>query len=142
MSSFDVILVPVDGSEQSDRAVAVARDLARLSDGVVRLLHVRQREVVRAKLGATFELETEDEAKALIDKEVAVLASSGVKVEAQVLRGREELTARAIVEAADGAGAGLIVMGSRGLGALGALVLGSTAYKVLHSTRRPVLVVS
>jgi nucleotide-binding universal stress UspA family protein len=142
MSSFNVILVPVDQSAQSDKAVTVARDLAQLSGGVVHLLHVRQREVVRGKLGASFELETKDEAASLLAKELSVLTGSGVKVTARAVRGREEETARAIVEAGEDIGADVIVMGSRGLTALGALVLGSTTYKVLHSTKRPVLVVS
>ena len=49
--------------------------------------------------------------------------------------------AREIVSDAAGAGADVIVMGSRGRGDLAGLVLGSTAHKVIHLADRPVLVV-
>jgi nucleotide-binding universal stress UspA family protein len=38
---YERILVAVDHSELSDRAVLAARDLATLSDGEVRVLHLR-----------------------------------------------------------------------------------------------------
>jgi nucleotide-binding universal stress UspA family protein len=48
--------------------------------------------------------------------------------------------AAAIAEAAEEAGADLVVIGSRGLGELAALVRGSISHELLHETRRPVLV--
>jgi nucleotide-binding universal stress UspA family protein len=49
--------------------------------------------------------------------------------------------AHQIVAAARARDAGVIVMGSRGRSDLTALVLGSTAHKVIHLSDRPVLVV-
>jgi nucleotide-binding universal stress UspA family protein len=46
-----------------------------------------------------------------------------------------------IVACADSIRADLIVIGSRGLGALGRMILGSVSRAVLHETRVPVLVV-
>jgi nucleotide-binding universal stress UspA family protein len=48
---YDKILVAVDHSEMSDRAVMAARDLATLSKGEVWVLHLREREVA-VKTGA------------------------------------------------------------------------------------------
>lgn len=141
MPAYQVILVAVDQSEQSDRAVLAARDLAQLSGGVVHVLHVRGREVVQGKFGASFELETAEEVESLLEKEIGVLRSAGVKVTAQVVHGRPEDTARAIVDGASARSADVIVMGSRGHSVFGALVVGSTTYKVLHAASRPVLVV-
>lgn len=141
MSTYQVILVAVDQSEQSDRAVLAARDLAKLSGGVVHVLHVRGREVVRAKFGASFELETTAEVESLLEKELGVLRATEIKVTARVVRGRQEETARAIVEVAREISADVIVMGSRGLSTFGALVVGSTTFKVLHAVASPVLVV-
>ena len=42
---YDKILVAVDHSEASDRALLAARDLALLSKGEVWVLHLREREV-------------------------------------------------------------------------------------------------
>ena len=42
---YDRILVAVDHSEMSDRAVLAARDLAVLSKGEVWVLHLREREM-------------------------------------------------------------------------------------------------
>ena len=49
--------------------------------------------------------------------------------------------AREIAGGAKNLGVSLIIMGARGLGDLAGLVLGSTAYKVIHLAGRPVLVV-
>jgi nucleotide-binding universal stress UspA family protein len=49
--------------------------------------------------------------------------------------------ARTLIEIAEERDARAIVVGSRGLGAIKARVLGSTSRKLLHETHRPVLVV-
>lgn len=141
MDAFNVILLAVDKSVQSDAAVLAAADLARLSKGTVELLHVRERDVVVGKSGGSWDLETEEETEALLAKEAQVLRDAGVPVNPQVVRARHEDTARAIVDTADKVGADVIVMGTRGLSAFGAFMLGSTAYKVLHASSRPVLVI-
>lgn len=141
MGAFDVILLAVDKSEQSDAAVLIARELAQLGKGRVQLLHVRERDVVHGKCGGAWDLETQEEAEALLAKEADVLRAGDVVVTPQVVRAAHEHTAEVIVNAADKAEADVIVMGTRGLSVFGALMLGSTAYKVLHSTKRPVLVV-
>ena len=43
---YDKILVAVDHSEASDRALLAARDLALLSKGEVWILHLREREII------------------------------------------------------------------------------------------------
>ena len=141
MGSFNVILLAVDKSKESDAAVTVARDLAKLSGGTVELVHVREREVVIGKMGGAWDLETEEEAEALLAKEAAVLRAAGVTVAPRVVRARTEETAQAIVDTAEALAADVIVMGTRGLSTFGVLTLGSTAYKVLHASKRPVLVV-
>jgi nucleotide-binding universal stress UspA family protein len=46
MAMYDKILVAIDHSEISDRALMAARDLALLSKGEVWVLHLREREVL------------------------------------------------------------------------------------------------
>lgn len=141
MSSFSVILVAVDKSEHSDKAVVAAGDLAKMTGGVVHLFHVLERQVVVGKSGGSYELETEEDVESLLSEETAMLAAAGVNFKPHVQRGRQEETYHAILQLADEVSADVIVMGSRGLSALAALVLGSTTYKVLHASKRPVLVV-
>ena len=141
MSAYGVVFVAVDKSEPSDRAVAAARDLALQSGGTVHLFHILERQVVVGKGGGAYEMETEDDVEALLDKELAVLRDAGVTVEPHVQRGRQEEIARTILAAAEELSADVIVMGTRGRSAFAALILGSNTYKVLHAARHPVLVV-
>ena len=138
---YDHILLAVDHSEQSDRAVLAARDLAKLSGGTVQLLHVRERQVVVGKGGGSFDLEDNEEAQAIVDQHVAVLEQAGVPFTTNIIHSEVGHVGREIVEAAKEAAADIVVMGSHGRTSLGALIIGSNAYKVLHLADRPVLVV-
>jgi nucleotide-binding universal stress UspA family protein len=137
---YDKILVAVDHSAPSDRALLAARDLALLSGGEVWVLHLREREI-GAKTGTVFVAETAEEASAEVDASVELLTEAGVKAHGQVKRTLYGYAAREIVAEANETDAGVIVMGSRGRGDLAGLVLGSTAHKVIHLSDRPVLIV-
>jgi nucleotide-binding universal stress UspA family protein len=137
---YDRILLAVDHSEISDRAVAAARDLAVLSQGEVWVLHLREREM-GAKTGALVTDETTDEANAAVAASVDVLTQAGVKAHGEVRNTIFGLAAREIVNDAIEVDADVIVMGSRGRGDIAGLLLGSTAHKVIHLSDRPVLVV-
>ena len=137
---YDRILVAVDHSEMSDRAVRAARDLAVLSNGEVWVLHLREREM-GAKTGALAIDETTDEANAAVAASVEVLTQVGVKAHGEVRNTIFGFAAREIVSDAIEVDADVIVMGSRGRGDLAGLLLGSTAHKVIHLSDRPVLVV-
>lgn len=137
---YDRILVAVDHSEISDRAVAAARDLALLSKGEVWVLHLRERET-GAKTGALSIDETTDDANAAVAAAVDRLTAVGVKAHGEVRNTIFGYAAREIINDAEEVNADVIVMGSRGRGDLAGLLLGSTAHKVIHLSRRPVLVV-
>ena len=137
---YDKILVAVDHSEVSDRAVIAARDLAVLSHGEVWVLHLREREV-GVKTGALTADETTEEANAQVAASVGVLTQAGVKAHGEVRSTIFGYAAREIVGDAEEIGADVIVMGSRGRGDLAGLLLGSTAHKVIHLSHRPVLIV-
>jgi nucleotide-binding universal stress UspA family protein len=138
---YDTILVAVDRSEASDRAVAAACDLARSTGDSIRLVHVLERVMVGARGGGNYELEEPEEVRELLSKEIAAVTAAAIPVTAEVRHATVGHAAREIVDAAAANGAGLIVMGSRGRSELAALLVGSTAFKVLHLVDRPVLVV-
>jgi len=137
---YDKILVAVDHSEHSDRAVLAARDLAVLSKGEVWVLHLREREI-GVKTGLVAIDETTEDANAAVAASVEVLTQAGVKAHGEVRNTIFGYAAREIVADAQEIGADVIVVGSRGRGDLAGLLLGSTAHKVIHLSDRPVLVV-
>ena len=137
---FDKILVAVDHSEISDRALDAARDLALLSEGEVWVLHMREREVA-VKTGVSLSDESMDEARAAVAAAVDKLTAAGVKAYGDVGSTLFGYAARNIVDDAKEHDVDVIVMGSRGRGDLAGLILGSTAHKVIHLADRPVLIV-
>ena len=137
---YDRILVAVDHSEMSDRAVRAARELAVLSKGEVWVLHLREREM-GFKTGVLTEDETTDEANTQVAASVDVLTQAGVKAHGEARNTIFGFAAREIVNDAIEVNADIIVMGSRGRGDIAGLLLGSTAHKVIHLSDRPVLVV-
>jgi len=138
---YDTVLLAVDESDLSARATTAAGDLARLSGGRVHVVHVREHQVVVAKGGGTFEIEDAGEAEALAARSVARLTELGVAADTEVVRAAVGHVAEEVVAAAGRVGADVIVLGSHGRAGVKALVLGSTAYKVIHLADRPVLVV-
>jgi nucleotide-binding universal stress UspA family protein len=137
---YDKILVAVDHSAISDRAVLAARDLALLSEGEVWVLHLREREVA-VKTGLATMDETESDANAMVAAAVDKLTEAGVKAHGEVRSTLFGYAARDIVDDAIAHDADVIVMGSRGRSDLAGFILGSTAHKVIHLTDRPVLIV-
>ena len=137
---YDKILVAVDHSEISDRALDAARDLALLSKGEVWVLHMREREVA-VKTGVSLSDESMDEASAAVAAAVDKLTAAGVKAHGDVGTTLFGYAARNIIDDAKEHDVDVIVMGSRGRGDLAGLILGSTAHKVIHLADRPVLVV-
>jgi nucleotide-binding universal stress UspA family protein len=131
------LLVAVDGSEQSARALERAAGLAGLAHSSVRVVHVREHIVVR---GASWYLEEEEDAQALVEHALESLRKGGVEASGAVLHALQGKAAAVICDAANDADADLIVMGSRGRGDLGGFLLGSVAHRVIHLSRQPVLV--
>jgi nucleotide-binding universal stress UspA family protein len=137
---YDRILVAMDYSEMSKRALQAALELALLSHGEVWVLHLREREIV-AKAGMLPSKETYGEAEKAVKTTVDTLIQAGVKAHGEVRNTLFGYTAADIVQDAREHDVDIIVMGSRGLTDLAGLVLGSTAHKVIHLADRPVLVV-
>ena len=136
---YEKVLVAIDRSENSKRALAAARELASLSDGEVRILHLREQEVI-PRMGLVAN-ESPEEAHLWLESAVDELRNAGVKVTGEARNTIYGQTAREIAADATLHGAGVIVMGSRGRSDLTGFFLGSTAHKVIHLTDRPVLVV-
>jgi nucleotide-binding universal stress UspA family protein len=77
-------------------------------------------------------------ARAALDRAHELVVQEGVGAEEEILEGS---AADRVVELARDRSAPLIVVGSRGLGAVAGALLGSVSSGIIHRTDRPVLVV-
>ena len=136
------ILIATDGSPAAREAVEAGLELAGEHASKVTFLHVVSTIDWRvARLGPSrprpHRLEITEEDTAL--HEAAALANEkGIEYELELIAGE---TADEIAIYGDLIGADLIVVGSRGLGAIAGAVLGSVSRAVLHQAKCPVLVV-
>jgi len=119
---YERILVAVDHSEVSGRALEAARGLASLSHGEVWVLHLREREAM-GRTGLLTSTESSDEATTAVTDAVNQLTQAGIKAHAVVRDTLFGYAAREIVSDAAELAADVIVMGTRGRGDLAGLVL-------------------
>lgn len=142
------ILIAFDGSGDAKAAIAFVGELFPGQSAVVLTVWERLAlTTARASAGLVMALDSaaEDEA---VGKAMAELAKGGAELATQAgldATPRCEPDAVAvwatIVDVADELDATLIVTGSRGMGGIKSLLLGSTSDRVLHHAHRPVLVV-
>ena len=139
------ILLPVDGSPNSQRAVEfVLRLIQPAAPPELHLLHVRppieawevRRFLTPAEIADMQQHEGEEELRACR----ALLAAAGVPFHDRVLIDAGEV-AEAITRYADEHGCDLIVMGTHGRTGLQHILMGSVASDVVHSTKVPVTLV-
>lgn len=132
------ILVPVDGSKQSDKALEFACNLAEKYAASIVLQHtvettLHEHAMFMGSAGFAFELDEEqinkagkiviDSAMKIVDKHDGLSSSSVIDHGSPALN---------IVQCAKDNNVDMIVMGSRGLSDLGGLFLGSISHKVSH----------
>jgi nucleotide-binding universal stress UspA family protein len=138
---FDKILLAVDGSEHAWRAARVAADMARNFNSQ-ELRIVVAYDAIPAYLGEpnlqyVISARVQD-SQDILKKAVKEVGKIPGKVETEFLEGPP---AEAIIDVAATRQSSLIVMGSRGLGRLAGLLLGSTSQKVVAHAACPVLIV-
>jgi nucleotide-binding universal stress UspA family protein len=136
---FEKILVAVDESDHSTKALAAAGDLAEMSKGEVRVVHVR--EVPFGMGGPLTEVEPSQRAQNYVDEAAKSLTSRGITGSGEVRNSHNGRIAAEIIDASQSFGASVIVIGSTGVTSLAGLVIGSVTHKILHLSTLPVLVV-
>lgn len=133
------VVVGVDGSPVGEAAIAFAFEAAAARRAPLVAVHAWQDNWVDPQASPYFDAEAlREQERELLAQRLAGWGEKlpDVEVRRQVVRDRP---AAAIVAAADGAA--LVVVGSRGRGALRGLVLGSVSRAVLHTAPCPVAVV-
>lgn len=142
---FKHILIPIDGSETSMKAVAKAAGLAKAFGCPVTALYVIDPYPFTG-VGADFaygqaQYLSAATAEANTALEAAKSALEQAGVEAKTIVGEGHAVHDGIVRAVESCGADLIVIGSHGRRGLEKLVLGSVTQRVLGVVHVPVLVV-
>ncbi|HEV7867101.1 MAG TPA: universal stress protein [Chthoniobacteraceae bacterium] len=144
---FQNILIPTDGSDQSQRAIRTGVELAKLHGGRVTGIHViPDYHLLIAYEGAfdpVTEERIEEEAKARADAYLGFLrsAASEAGVPCATVCETSDHPYDAILRTADSNHCDLILMTSHGRKGLAAVLLGSETRKVLTHAKVPVLVV-
>lgn len=143
MGTMKTVLVPVDGSDSAVRAVRwVSGVLAGQSGAQVHLVHVHpgiDAWEVRSHLGADAIAQWQASGSAaVLDPAAAIARTAGLPVNTHAAVGdaATEIAGHARALRCDA-----IVMGTRGLGPVKSLLLGSTALKVIHLADVPVTLI-
>lgn len=139
------ILVATDGSKFSLQAVKYASKLAQLlrpASNSITLLSVHDDSGLRHAKALVGREAVADYLRELSDKELKparkLLDAAGQKHDMEVRTGH---VAQEIVDCAKGGKFDLIVLGSKGRGAIADLLIGSVAQRVLATSKVPVLLV-
>jgi nucleotide-binding universal stress UspA family protein len=140
--SYDNLLIPTDGSEQAANAVEEGIKLAAEIDATVHVLHVVD-EFEAKIVPITGEQEAKREeyveyGEKITEEAAQVARDAGLDVETAVVVGIAHKQIQNYVEEND---IDLVVIGSRGLGGVEEMLLGSTADKVIRLVNKPVTVV-
>jgi nucleotide-binding universal stress UspA family protein len=137
---FNNIVLAFDGSEYSDKALLRAKAIAERFDATLWLVHVFRNP--SDLLGYTdFEkiyAKRKSAAQAVLDDALQKLGRTTFTVQEELREGNET---DSILKVAENCAADLIVMGTRGLGAVKGFLVGSVSRKVIHYAGCPVMVV-
>lgn len=142
MFTVSSILVPTDFSENAQRALELAKEIARGTNATLHLVHVVEPVVYPAdwsyaQVGfADLERELETNMRKELNGIADGLQKEGYKVETAILRGRasDEICAYAKDHHAS-----IVAIGTHGRGGLEHFLFGSTTERVLRKAPCPVL---
>ena len=143
------ILLATDGSKEAQLAATTAADLAQKTNSELHVVYVGHLPLVSYESPGATTLDpdlwkrmqegAEQEARTMLDEQMQRVGQSGGEIaEVHARIGRPDAE---IVGLADELGAGLIVLGSRGLGPLRRALMGSVSDSVVRHAHCPVLVV-
>ena len=144
---YNRILVAIDGSETSNKALKEAISLAREQRSTLRLVHVVDVAITYASLGGPYVAEYQRALQAAGGKVIAdcsaIVRDAGVQFDAIsiVLETPYQHVYEAIENEAKQWRADLIVIGTHGRRGLGRLFLGSVAEGLTRVASKPVLLV-
>jgi nucleotide-binding universal stress UspA family protein len=133
----DRILLSTDGSQDAVRAAGAASDLAKRSGAELHVVHVWHD--VRGFAHDFVKKELRRQGQEILDEQLERIRASGGEVtKAYLRRGRTSNEVIALCKEID---ADLLVVGSRGLGTVQRILMGSQSEEIVHHAQVPVLVI-
>ena len=139
-SMFKKIMWATDGSENADHALAVAKSLASKEAATLTIVHVVEK-IATSGDAALGWYANEELVEAKVDKIASELSKEGLHTSVKMVTHVGPQPAHEIAELARETEADLIVVGTRGHGAIPGILLGSVTQRLLHFAPCPVLVV-
>jgi nucleotide-binding universal stress UspA family protein len=141
------ILIPVDGSSTSNKALTAALQLARDASAQVRLIHVVDElaylsgyEAYAAYSAELIEV-AQKVSKKILDDSMAITQAAGVEADQMLFEKFGEHLGETVADAAKLWNADLIVVGTHGRRGIGRMFLGSGAEQIIRLAPVHVLVV-
>ena len=134
------ILVPVDGSVHAENALNYALNLAEIHDAKVEIMTV----VDEVKMAPDWAREYSEKLREQDEDVLTSTFSKAVKEKPNIKISKclaEGYASEEILKCAEKGHHDLIVMGSRGMGLIRGLVLGSVSSRVVNQAEIPVLIV-
>lgn len=155
---YDKILVPLDGSEQAHTAFIHAIEIAKKFNSEIEILHVisfveqyvplfpypssgiNSETIIPEQWIEDYIKNVEENSQKMLEeaKKLGYLLGPKIKMSSKLMKGGPGVV---IVMEAENGKFDLIVMGSRGLGGLKDLLLGSVSNHVVNNSKIPVLVI-
>ena len=138
MQNIKKILVPMDGSKNSMRGLDEAIYLARQCHAIITGLYVIPISNSTDSQISSLEKYLLDNASKFMSKAKTRAAQNGILFDDAIIHGDE---GPKIISYANNKSYDIIVIGSRGMGSMKEIFLGSTSNYVLHKSKIPVLIV-
>ena len=143
MPVFKKILVPVDGSATSNKAVDFALRMAQDDQASVRLLHcIDETSFIDAyEYSGELIKQARQAGQQILQDGLTAAQKLGVKADILLLERAGQRLGNSVADASADWGADLIVVGSHGRRGIGRLLLGSGSEQILRTSPVPVLLV-
>lgn len=132
------ILLATDGSEDAVRATEAVVDLSNKSGLELHVVHVWH-DVPSPYAHAFVRRELRRQGQEILDEQVKKIEDSGGMVAGANLR--EGRTSDEVIELSEELEAGLVIVGSRGLGTVKRILMGSHSEEIVHHAHIPVLII-
>ncbi len=135
---FNTVIWATDGSDAADAALPMVEEFGAAAD---RLIVLHSDEILAGRTGGLPMLADEDELQQKIAGQAQEMRERGLATELRVIKGVGARAAHVIADVAAAEDADLIIVGTRGMGPIKGLLVGSVTQRLLHLAPCPVLAV-